>query len=260
MHVILIASTRLTPQTFHLEIDEDLPPLLDHLLPVAEEDMTSVTRSFSGDIKDFTHDVTDIDRLIEFSGRLCYRSEHRPNPATRKNSDYIANILAQEHFSVIEHGSATFLIQDVSRSLTHELVRHRHFSYSQVSQRFVPHGSEPIVFPPSLDLLGVIDREEIEDSLRDLRDHAEDLYESIFSKLREQGSGVKEARGAARAALLESTSTSIVVSGNMRSWREFVLKRSSPGADREIRELAEVLLDELYEIAPAVFADMVEEE
>src|SRR5690554_1935779 len=95
-------------------------------------------------------DGTAVDTLVEFAGRSCYQSWKRPNPATATNEGYIANILKQGHFSVLEHASATFYVQGVSRALTHELIRHRHLSYSQLSQRFVNEGREDdLVLPPA---------------------------------------------------------------------------------------------------------------
>lgn len=67
------------------------------------------------------------DLLAELAGRSCYQSWN--NPSGRDNASYIENIINQGHFSVLEHSSATLYIQDVSRALTHELIRHRHLSY-----------------------------------------------------------------------------------------------------------------------------------
>ena len=91
---------------------------------------------------------SDADMLAEFAGRLCYQSWDRPNPGTRANSDYIANILRQQHYSVLEHAGFTVAITGVSRSFTHELVRHRHLSFSQLSQRFVDESEAAFVPPP----------------------------------------------------------------------------------------------------------------
>ena len=83
-------------------------------------------------------DAGDAQQLVEFAGRACYQSFAKPNPATARNADYIARTLhGQKHFSIAEHATATFYITGVSRALTHELIRHRHLSYSQLSQRFV---------------------------------------------------------------------------------------------------------------------------
>src|SRR6201991_1368205 len=85
--------------------------------------------------------------LAEFAGRACYQSWNKPNPATATNATYLKHILEVGHLSVLEHGTVTFYISGISRSLTHELIRHRHFSYSQLSQRYVPEGDAAMVEP-----------------------------------------------------------------------------------------------------------------
>lgn len=85
--------------------------------------------------------------LAEFAGRACYQSWRKPNPATATNAGYLAHILEVGHLSVLEHGSASFYFTGVSRSFTHELIRHRHFSYSQLSQRYVPERDAAMVEP-----------------------------------------------------------------------------------------------------------------
>lgn len=189
--------------------------------------------------------VKDMDKLSEMAGRLCYRSWGRPNPETRTNDGYVQNIKKQKHFSVIEHSSATFYIGGVSRTLTHELVRHRHLSFSQVSQRYVDGSQDDIVLP-----LGITDKK-LQKKLLKLDKKAKEVYGEIYDGLIGEGLSTKEARQAARSALLGSQSTDIVVTGNLRSWIEFIEKRDSLGADVEIRELAWKVRKELVRLAPA---------
>lgn len=192
---------------------------------------------------------TDADELAEFAGRLCYESWDRPNPATASNSGYIANIMEHKHFSVLEHSSATFLFTGVSRALTHELVRHRHFSFSQVSQRYVDHSGRAVVYHPSLD-----GRERL--MVADAAQRARDVYETLARDLRARGVDKKTANGAARSVLPEGTETKIVVTGNHRSWLEFIDKRNSKYADPEIRELAKLIIPQLKMIAPNIYANV----
>src|SRR5450631_4292163 len=94
-------------------------------------------------------DSTDGERLAEFAGRLCYMSQH--NPAKRETREYLENIKKQGHGSVLEHANYSILLEGVSRSLTHELVRHRAgFAYSQLSQRYVDESHAAFVIPPAL--------------------------------------------------------------------------------------------------------------
>src|SRR5258705_11562844 len=92
---------------------------------------------------------SDGERLAEFAGRLCYMSQ--ANPAKRQTRDYLENIKKQGHGSVLEHANYSVLLEGVSRSLTHELVRHRAgFAYSQLIQRYVDESEANFVVPPAI--------------------------------------------------------------------------------------------------------------
>lgn len=195
--------------------------------------------------------ATPLDTLAEFAGRACYQSFDKPNPKTAANRDYLANILLQQHFSVLEHASATFYVTGVSRSLTHELIRHRHLSFSQLSQRFVDETLAEFVMPPALD------NDEDRHWLSEVH-IALETYHAIAKRLQGKGLTRKQAREAARAVLPNATETRIVVTGNMRAWREFIAKRNTPAADAEIRELAREIQRQLTELAPNTFQDMGE--
>src|SRR2546430_16549433 len=89
------------------------------------------------------------ERLAEFAGRICYMSQH--NPANRSTADYLENIKKQGHGSVLEHAVYVLLIEGISRSCSHELVRHRAgFGYSQLSQRYVDESHAAFVMPPAI--------------------------------------------------------------------------------------------------------------
>lgn len=195
--------------------------------------------------------VTGADSLAEFAGRACYQSFHRPNPKTAANKDYLANILRQGHESVLEHASATFYIEGVSRACTHEIIRHRHLSYSQLSQRFVDESESEIVCPPAL-AEDQVDR----DTLEEVWMEASSWYLTLVNDMTEAGLPRKQAREAARAVLPNMTETKIVVTGNMRAWRDFVKKRYTLAADAEIRKVAGLILGELRQLAPNSFQDL----
>ena len=195
--------------------------------------------------------------LVEFAGRACYQSWSKPNPRTATNESYISHIVEVGHFSVLEHASVSFYITGVSRSCTHELIRHRHFSYSQLSQRYVPENDARVVLPPGLD-----DDPDLQQIVLDAADASRAAYlevlERLEAKFAEAPNAVllrKQARQAARAVLPNDTETRLVVTGNYRAWRHFIAMRASEHADTEIRRLAIACLRELTAIAPAVFAD-----
>jgi thymidylate synthase (FAD) len=198
--------------------------------------------------------------LVEFAGRACYRSFDRPNPATATNESYIGHILDVGHFSVLEHGNVTMYIEGVSRSFTHELVRHRHFSFSQLSQRYVTLDADVPERTPADFVVPPVFRGDVEaeDELLDLWERAVDLYAELVARA-EQMHGVKrkQAREAARAVLPNMTPTAIVVTGNYRAWRHFIQLRATAAADAEMREVALLCLEQLRAVAPHVFQDFL---
>ncbi|WIM88385.1 FAD-dependent thymidylate synthase [Candidatus Mycobacterium wuenschmannii] len=206
---------------------------------------------------DWTTDADGGEALTEFAGRACYQSWSKPNPKTATNASYLRHIIDVGHFSVLEHASVSVYISGVSRSCTHEVIRHRHFSYSQLSQRYVPESDSQIVVPP-----GMEDDDELRRILTDAADASRatyaDLLDRLEAKFADQPNAVlrrKQARQAARAVLPNATETRIVVTGNYRAWRHFIAMRASEQADIEIRRLAIACLRLLVDAAPAVFGD-----
>ncbi|MER5643978.1 FAD-dependent thymidylate synthase [Streptosporangium sp. NPDC002524] len=193
--------------------------------------------------------ATGADALAEAAGRQCYEAWERRNPATAHNRGYLANIINHQHFSVLEHSSATFLIQGVSRTLLAELTRHRHLSFSVQSQRYVDETCRQPVTPPAL--RGT----PYETYLANFSVIAEDWYVAVRNDLARKGVPRKKAREAARAFLLNSQPVSMVVTGNLRAWREVLSKRLHEAADAEIQELANEILTRLKDIAPGSFQD-----
>lgn len=192
---------------------------------------------------------TDADALSVAAGRLCYLSFDRPNPATANAPGYLANILAQHHESVLEHASVTFLVRRVSRALLAELTRHRHLSFSVVSQRYVDYSTTSPVIPPALNgderhLLEVAYEEALE------------TYDDLVTRLRARGLGRKQAREAARAVLPNAAPVDMVVTGNLRAWRDVLRKRHHIAADAEIQEFARRIRRALVDIAPGAMQDI----
>jgi thymidylate synthase (FAD) len=195
--------------------------------------------------------------LCEFAGRACYQSWKKPNPATATNAGYLRHILEVGHLSVLEHGSVTFYLTGVSRSLTHELIRHRHFSYSQLSQRYVPGRGSPVVEPEV-----IAGDPELHSTFVEATEAAAKAYDALLAGLEQRFADVpnatlrrKQARQAARAVLPNATETKIVVTGNYRAWRHFIAMRATEHADVEIRELAIECLRQLQAEVPNLFAD-----
>jgi thymidylate synthase (FAD) len=199
---------------------------------------------------------TDGERLAEFAGRLCYMSQ--ANPAKRATRDYLENIKRQGHGSVLEHATYSVLLEGVSRSLTHELVRHRAgFAYSQLSQRYVDESSASFVVPPAVigdEALEAVWRAQVEAAQRSYVELVEQLmarYGWVADKVHRR----KMAREAARSVLPNSTETKILVTANARAWRTMLELRTSEGAEQEIRRAAVAILRILQAGAPGFFSD-----
>ena len=201
-------------------------------------------------------DATDGERLAEFAGRLCYMSQR--NPANRATREYLENIKKQGHGSVLEHANYSVLLEGVSRSLTHELIRHRAgWAYSQLSQRYVDESKASFVVPPA-----VIGDEALEAAWRSQIEEAQRVYVALVEQLMGRYGWVadkvhrrKMAREAARSVLPNATVTKIVVTGNARAWRTMLELRAGEGAELEIRRLAVALLRLLQAEAPGFFSD-----
>ncbi len=199
---------------------------------------------------------TDGEKLAEFAGRLCYMSQK--NPASRATREYLENIKKQGHGSVLEHANYSLLLEGVSRSLTHELVRHRAgFAYSQLSQRYVDESQANFVVPPA-----IVGDEVLEEEWRAQVDEAQRSYVRLVEHLMERYGWVadkvhrrKMSREAARGVLPNSTETKIVVTGNARAWRTMLELRSSEGAELEIRRCAVAIIKLLSRESPAFFSD-----
>jgi thymidylate synthase (FAD) len=196
------------------------------------------------------------EKLIEVAGRLCYMSFAKPRPGG--NRAYIGHILEVGHGSVLEHSVYNLIITGVSRSFTHELVRHRAgFGYSQLSQRFVDESHCEFVEPdaiaddPELHKIWV---EAVNASQRAYKLLADGLA-AKYADLDDKTLRRKKAREAARSVLPNATETKIFVTANGRALRHFIEMRGDPAADVEIRKVALAVLRLLQEESPNLFGD-----
>ncbi|ADK29062.1 FAD-dependent thymidylate synthase [Corynebacterium pseudotuberculosis] len=204
--------------------------------------------------------TTDSEALVEFAGRACYETFDKPNVRTAKNDAYLRHIMEVGHLALLEHATASLYIRGLSRSAAHELMRHRHFSCSQLSQRFVHHEDSHVIIPPLI----------AEDpELRRLFLHAVDesrfafteILSALEEKLADEPNALlrkKQARQAARAVLPNATESRILVTGNFRTWRHFIGMRATEHADVEIRALAIRCLRLLRDQSPVLFGDFEE--
>ncbi len=198
-----------------------------------EVELIAITRYLKGD--------GSPEALLEYAGRVCYRSESRGDPAS-----FLRARIREGHESLIEHASATFEIRGISRACSHQLVRHRLASYSQESQRYVSMDDPEWVLPPSI----LAD----EEARRIWGRFAEAVRETYWA-LRARGIRKEDAR----FVLPNATATRLVVTMNFRELRHVFRLRISPEAQWEIREVAVRMLEAVYPYAPAVFGDLRDE-
>ena len=193
--------------------------------------------------------------LAEAGGRLCYMSFGK---GRKSNREYLGNIIASGHGSVLEHAVWNFIFSGVSRSFTHELIRHRAgFGYSQLSQRYVNAANSQFVEPEVIANNPEAHRiweESIRNSL--------DSYRKLVRALRGRFGDVqsltlrrKMARQAARSVLPNATETKIFVTANARALRHFIELRGNEHAEPEIRKVATKVLAIMREEAPNLFGD-----
>jgi len=205
--------------------------------------------------------------VTETAGRVCYMSFAKPRPGG--NSAYLTHIKEVGHGSVFEHAVWSFLLTGVSRSLTHELVRHRAgWAYSQLSQRYVDESVAEYVEPDI-----IANDPELHALWLDAVNHAHAAYvklaDLLNTKLADPSAATaamlppnadrttrrKTARQAARSVLPNATETKITVTANARALRHFLEQRGSQYAEPEIRKLTNVMLDVLQADSPNLFGD-----
>jgi thymidylate synthase (FAD) len=203
-------------------------------------------------------DANPGERLVEFCGRVCYRSwEPGLNPnVTRVRTDereYFANILRAQHGSVLEHASYSFALRDVSRVFTHELVRHRAGSaFSQESLRYVRLTEIGFRVPPAL--------EPVRDQVVSLVEQLEEFQVTAADALGIDDEGVpfevkKEITSALRRLAPIGLSTDIVWTANVRTLRHVIEMRTAPGAEEELRLVFDAIARSMVAEAPNLFQD-----
>lgn len=183
--------------------------------------------------------------LVEYSGRVDYGQKSLNKMGER---DIIRRWIESGHQSMIEMADATFLIE-CSRVVSHELVRHRHASFQQESQRYVKYdeeNEEDLFFIPP----------EIAENPEADRIYREHLTSSLVTYKRLKDMGLKSQ--IARYALPNATRTRIVMKSNLRDWRHFCMLRMHSSAQPEMQHVARQIYKELNDMYPEVFGDIAQ--
>lgn len=216
---------------------------------------------------DYLDDPTELSggaRLSKTAGQVCYSSFGPKRTRNEKAQRYFDNLSSSGHGSVYEHASFSFLLYGISRSNTHEIIRHRAgTAYSQLSQRFV-----------SGKVLRFVERPEYQEHpalhkrFCERIDHLAREYDEVAEELLAlQGEGDERLGGekrtdrrkrvqqTARSVLPNEAETTMVMSANVRAWRHVIEMRTDPHAESEIRNLFTRIFLCLRLAEPQLFGD-----
>lgn len=181
------------------------------------------------------------DAICAAAGKSCYSEKSSQGLLDAGNPEKtLGKIVGMGHHSVIEHASFTFSVEGVSRSLTHQLVRHRIASFSQQSQRYVSLNTPTFVTPHTV--------EEDEECLRLYNETMATIWVA-YNKLAE-----KIPPEDARYVLPNGCTTNITITMNARELLHFFRLRCCNRAQWEIREMADQMLRLCKEVSPTIFA------
>lgn len=222
-------------------ITEPLPEFLAELTPIPNGPYSSGSNQ---------------EKAVEFAGRVCYDSHTKG----RNSVEYHKNILESGHFSVVEHVNLTVFITGISIAMTHELVRHRHLSFSQRSTRYCdPKWDGPAGLEERPDDIADGDWMDIKGVIWSAYNRSVNTYKQLLEHIKRNCPKMerKAARGIARKVIPVCLPTEIVVTGNVRTWREICQKRDIPGvADREIQDVANQMKAILKSRVPHLVTDL----
>jgi thymidylate synthase (FAD) len=185
------------------------------------------------------------ERAVATAARNCYSPRDIETIDDNWSDDEIEKMVSRVrdagHLSTFEHTMFTFGVSGVSRALTHQLVRHRHMSFEQKSQRYIKYkGRFPYVAPPS-----IASRPEIAAKFDALMNQVADFYREAT----DAGTPPEDAR----FALPNAAETQIVITANARALLDFFTLRTCNNAQWEIRELAFAMLRLVKKVAPVLF-------
>lgn len=204
------------------------------------------------------------EELCKVAGQTCYMSFGPKRTWNKDALRYFENLISSQHGSVLEHANFSFLLYGISRSVTHELVRHRAgMGYSQLSQRYVSGKVVRFVERPEYQNDEFLHRR-FEQRIDMLAQEYEEMAEYLARKQHEGYQILsaeaktdlrKKVQQAARSVLPNETEAPIVVTGNVRAWRHVINMRANEHAEIEIRRVAFEVFRCLKTISPLLFYD-----
>ena len=189
------------------------------------------------------HITPNAEEIIESAGRTAYLSFDKISADSA--GKFIRMLIERGHESVLEHAFAVFRIKGVSRTMTHQLVRHRLCGYTQQSQRVVNEGElKKYTTPPSIQNSDIT----VQKLFSGVMDYAFNAYDILINR------GINKED--ARFVLPNACQTQIVVSSNLRNWRHIIKMRSTKHVQWEFRTVTREILRILQEHCPNTFYDL----
>lgn len=201
------------------------------------------------DMEDYEKIVKKIERI----GRVCYKSEGKITEDSAEK--FIKGLLTRQHESVIEHENVTVRFV-CDRGVTHEIVRHRIASYSQESTRYCNYSGDK--FDNQITVIDLASgfqydlSKENDKAKYEVWTKAMENAEQSYFRMLELGATPQEAR----SVLPNSLKTEIVVTMNLRSWRNFFRLRVDSHAHPQMCEVATMLYEEFKKRLPVFVADL----
>lgn len=215
--------------------------------------MNIVEQSWSWVRKPDGHELL---RIVEEAGRTCYKSEAKRDQWSHVK--FAEKMLKSGHHAMIEHAQIPPVRVITDRGVTHEIVRHRLFSYAQESTRYCNYskdkfGNELTMIMPVWFTMGMADGSEVRDAAYEEWEHACKMAGESYMMLLKH----KQSAQQARSVLPNSLKTEIIITGNLREWRHFFSLRCSPKAHPQMQKLALSMLFGFCREIPVLFADLM---
>jgi thymidylate synthase (FAD) len=183
----------------------------------------------------------DAEKIIELAGRTAYNSIDKITENSHEK--FITNLISRGHESVLEHASASFLISDISRATSHQLVRHRLCSFTQRSQRYTSEKNFEYVIPELIE-----NDERALKRFLNLMERIRNDYEYLHSL------GIKNED--CRSILPNACTTKIIITTNFREFRHIIKLRINKSAQLEIQNVCKEILKILKSFSPTCFYDL----
>ena len=199
-------------------------------------------------------------KIIERTGRVCYKSED--NITNDSCFDFVRMLIDRKHYAMLEHAGASYKVI-CNRGVTHEIVRHRLFSYAQESTRYCNYkGGVTYIIPPWLNLeeggyiiidMSIYYKDEVEiQPMLDVKNWLSLLFEAgcVYNNLITHAAWTPQQ---ARGVLPNALKTEIVITGNLREWLHFFELRCAPTAHPQMQEVANMILQDIRNRISVIF-------